>query len=306
MSRPFGDEKFTYSLFLVFCNRILACLIAVVALAVQGASAKPVAPVYSYAAVSVSNVVATFCQYEALKYLIFILQTLGKSAKMIPVMIWGSCLSGKRYKSQDYILAAVVTLGCTGVAVFGSVKAKDSDMTSAAALTYGGLLMLGYLSFDGFTSTFQEKLFKGYQMTIYNQILYVNMFSSLFAIFGLVSAGQAADAINFCIRHTEASVAVFVLSLSAVTAQLCIYYTIRQMGALVYATVMTTRQAISIVGSCIFFGHAINWKQWLGIAMVVGAGYYKAIAKKNAPPKSKGEAPKEAEAKPLLGDDNKA
>ena len=35
---------------------------------------RPAAPVYAYAAVSLSNVVATLCQYEALKYLTFPLQ----------------------------------------------------------------------------------------------------------------------------------------------------------------------------------------------------------------------------------------
>ena len=54
------------------------------------------APSYTYAAISLSNVVATTCQYEALKYVTFPLQTLGKCAKMIPVMIWGSLTMGKR------------------------------------------------------------------------------------------------------------------------------------------------------------------------------------------------------------------
>jgi adenosine 3'-phospho 5'-phosphosulfate transporter B2 len=53
--------------------------------------------VYSYAAISLSNVVATWCQYEALKYVSFPTQTLGKCGKMIPVMIMGAILSGKRY-----------------------------------------------------------------------------------------------------------------------------------------------------------------------------------------------------------------
>jgi len=49
---------------------------------------------------------------------------------------------------------------------------------------YGLLLMLGYLGFDGFTSTFQDKLFKGFQMTTYNQILYTTLWSSLLSCFG--------------------------------------------------------------------------------------------------------------------------
>lgn len=34
----------------------------------------------------------------------------------------------------------------------------------------GVMLMMGYLGFDGFTSTFQDKLFKGYMMETYNQV----------------------------------------------------------------------------------------------------------------------------------------
>ena len=38
---------------------------------------------------------ATTCQYEALKYVSFPVQTLGKCAKMIPVMIWGYAINGR-------------------------------------------------------------------------------------------------------------------------------------------------------------------------------------------------------------------
>lgn len=60
-------------------------------------------------------------------------------------------------KFQDYINAAVITLGCTLFMMTGSVKSKRA---SADSSTFGILLMLGYLGFDGFTSTFQDKLFK--------------------------------------------------------------------------------------------------------------------------------------------------
>lgn len=37
MQGRFEGEKFTYSLFLVFCNRILACIVAIIALLVRHA-----------------------------------------------------------------------------------------------------------------------------------------------------------------------------------------------------------------------------------------------------------------------------
>lgn len=66
------------------------------------------APVYAYAAVSLSNIVATTCQYEALKYVSFPVQTLGKCGKMFPVMVWGYIILKKRCVRRG----GVVSNGC--------------------------------------------------------------------------------------------------------------------------------------------------------------------------------------------------
>ena len=111
----------------------------------------PAAHFTNFAAVSLSNVIATSCQYEALKYVAFPVQTLGKCAKMIPVMIWGTLISGKTYSAKDYTAALLVTAGCTGFLLSRGAESKTSGESSLL----GGILMLTYLMFDGFTSTFQ-------------------------------------------------------------------------------------------------------------------------------------------------------
>lgn len=116
----------------------------------------PAAPLTSYAAVSFSNVIATSCQYEALKYVAFPVQTLGKCAKMIPVMIWGTLISRKTYSAKDYTAALLVTAGCSGFLLSRGAASKTSSESSLL----GGILMLTYLTFDGFTSTFQVCLAK--------------------------------------------------------------------------------------------------------------------------------------------------
>ena len=77
---------------------------------------------------------ATFCQYEALKYVSFPVQTLGKCAKMIPVMIWGSAVNSKTYKAKDYIVALAVTAGCAMFAMTGAWVWTFADATSIASL----------------------------------------------------------------------------------------------------------------------------------------------------------------------------
>lgn len=117
---------------------------------------------------SLSNVVATTCQYEALKHVTFAVQTLGKCAKMFPVMIWGYFILKKRYSLRDVTLAVCITGGCFIFFMTGSTTSRVAKDRHSSL--YGLLLMGGYLTADGYTSTFQQKMFKGYAMTSYNQV----------------------------------------------------------------------------------------------------------------------------------------
>ncbi|KAK9917876.1 hypothetical protein WJX75_009158 [Coccomyxa subellipsoidea] len=296
MTRPFGDDgnSFKFSMFLVLCNRLVTCVLAVCCLLWVGESMKPVAPSYGYAAVSLSNVMATTCQYEALKYVTFPLQTLGKCAKMIPVMVWGSIMLQKRYKKRDYVLAVAITTGLMLFFLTGPVSSKKQNARSDAVM-WGSALMLGYLGFDGFTSTFQDRLFKGYSMSAYNQMLYVNMFSAAVSFCGLVTSGQLLPALAFIRRHPEALSSIFVLSLSATVGQLFILHTIKKFGALFFAAIMTTRQFLSILVSSALFANPLSTGQWLGTAVVFVALYCKTFlgtkVKPVHPQKSPGRAP---------------
>ena len=274
MTRPYGveSEYFKYSVFLVLSNRILSASLAAVILTYTRGAVQPVAPLYKYAIVSGSNVVATTCQYEALRYVSFPVQTLGKCAKMIPVMIWGFFINQRRYSWSDYLIATCVTVGCTIFALYGSVTHKHSASGSNTSAK-GGALMLGYLGFDGFTSTFQDKLFKGYQMETYNQMLWVNACSASVSLLWLLSDSAFGKALEFIARHPAVLKDIMVLSLSAMFGQLCILYTIREFGALLFATIMTTRQLLSILLSCVLFLHPLTAQQWFGTALVFGSLY---------------------------------
>ena len=140
--------------------------------------------------------------------------------------------------------------------------------------------MCGYLGFDGFTSTFQDKLFKGYQMETYNQMLWVNFFSSLVSVVTLFSANQLFPAIAFVMKYPSALLGILSLSVASTTGQLFILFTIKKFGALLFATIMTTRQFLSILLSCILFFHPLTLGQWAGTVMVFGSLYYKSLGGK--------------------------
>ncbi|KAB5520283.1 hypothetical protein DKX38_024602 [Salix brachista] len=334
MRVPYGSNKefFKHSLFLVFCNRITTSAVSAATLVASKKALNPVAPVYKYCLISVSNILTTTCQYEALKYVSFPVQTLAKCAKMIPVMalvisiedtaagflviicgveVWGTIIMQKRYKGMDYFLALLVTLGCSifilfpmrdAFVVFMGDENVVVDVNKSNAYwslllfmhdgseispysrgrentVWGVSLMLGYLGFDGFTSTFQDKLFKGYDMEIHNQIFYTTLCSCILSFTGLVLQGHLLPAIDFVFRHNDCLFDIALLSTVATASQFFISYTIRTFGALSFAAVMTTRQLVSIVLSCVWFAHPLSWEQWIGAVIVFGSLYARNLLK---------------------------
>merc|ERR1719191_926448 len=131
MSVPYDGVLFKASIFLVLCNRVFAIIFASSMVAVNRESPVNKAPLWKYFAISLSNVAATTCQYEALKWVSFPVQMLGKSFKMMPVMLWGIVISQKNYKLTDWLVALAVTGGVTEFLLTGSIKAPGSDKSDS-------------------------------------------------------------------------------------------------------------------------------------------------------------------------------
>merc|ERR1719409_501665 len=278
MAVQYDTEYFTYTVFLVLLNRLFACSYAVAMALYNGEDLRSSCPVWKYFRVAVSNVVATTCQYEALKYVSFPVQMLGKSSKMVPVMGWGIMMGGKSYIVRDWIIAFSVTIGCTMFLAGGEVSSakarSDPDMAVNLATAFGLLLMLGYLASDGFTSTFQEKLFKDHNVSTYNQMFWVNTCAVLLST-GLLLSGGLLESIAFAQRHPWFIVDAVILSLSATLGQVFIYQTIFHFGALVFAATMNARQLMSILISIQYHSHPITMWQWTGMALCFGGLFTK-------------------------------
>jgi len=69
-----ASERFTNSQFLVFMNRIFALFVAVTVTALQRRRSAHQPPLYKYSYCSFSNIVSSWCQYEALKFVSFPVQ----------------------------------------------------------------------------------------------------------------------------------------------------------------------------------------------------------------------------------------
>jgi len=273
---PYGDPPvyFKDSVFLVFCNRVVAVAFALCMVAAKGESFLNTAPLWKYLAISFSSVYASSCQYEALRYVSFPVQMLGKSFKMMPVMVWGMAVSGKRYSLEDWTVAIMVTGGVTEFLMTGPISSHGDGGSS----TKGLLLLAAFLALDGFTSTFQEKLFKEHVTSKYNQMLYINVGSCVISLVTTLFTGGLTSALAFVAAHPPFLLDVGALSVSAVAGQWFIYSQVKEFGALVFAATMNVRQVLSILISYADYGHSITLLQVVGLAFVFGALFYKSLS----------------------------
>ena len=105
------------------------------------------------------------------------------------------------------------------------------------------------------------------------------MFSCLFTLASLTQQGQLMPSIAFLQRHPAAVYNILLLSLFSAVGQLFIYYTVRTFGPLPFTIIMTTRQLISIILSCLIYGHEIAPLSVVGAAVTFSAVFAQAYIK---------------------------
>ncbi|KAL7511204.1 hypothetical protein ACHAXN_008087 [Cyclotella atomus] len=281
------DGKFPSAAFCVFSNRFLAILVAIVAVRMRKGAvlANNVAPLVAFAPCALSNTMSSWSQYASLRYVSFPVQTVFKSSKIIPVMIMGKVLKGTNYPMGQYIEALLITIG---VAVF-SVASKSSDSDTSTEVV-GLLFMCLYVTFDCFTSQWQDKIYVKYgraNVDPYQMMLGVNSTAILMTSAGLVLGGDIPKIIEFFKVNPMVFQYNVITAITSASGQLFIYTTIKEFGPIVFTVIMTTRQMISICISSILFGHTMGFKALIGAGLVFGVLFYQ-IRKKYLAKKSGG------------------
>ena len=96
---------------------------------------------------------------------------------------------GREADEQGGACNAGVSRGAVALALARRQTISAKHATASDSM-YGLVLMAIYLLADGMTSTTQERMFRGYTMSTYNQMLYVNLFSAGLSLLGAPRGGR--------------------------------------------------------------------------------------------------------------------
>ena len=217
-------------------------------------------PVAAIATSGISQMLAMAFANEALRFVSFPTQVLGKSCKMIPVMI-GGVVAGRKYRASQYAQVAVVT---AGVVAFNLGKPRrDAPSHSGAPVAedsaYGLALIAASLAMDLVTAALQDRVKTATarlnpnqtrpKTSMFESMLWTNAGGACAAFSLAAGTGQLGSGVAFCARHAEAARNIALYALASVIGQLFVYFTITEFDPLVLSTVTTTRKIFSTVYS---------------------------------------------------------
>lgn len=278
-------DRFTYSSFLIAVQTATNALVALTILTIFGSKQKhnksnpsPTrglifgVPIPEYAIVSLSYLSAMLFSFTALNHMSYPMQALGKSCKMIPVMLMGIVIRKRRYPLRQFACVALVTLG---VAMFSWKSKKSASPTSL----FGLLLLFASLFMDGVTGPLQERLVARHSPTTHQLMFWQNICSVAWLALGLIITGEGNRALHFVTTYPSVMSDIMLFSIVSAIGQNFIFYTVRHFNALIVTTITTTRKMFTVLLSIFVYNHAMVWRQWLGLVLVFMAIAWEAAVK---------------------------
>jgi len=189
--------------------------------------------------------------FAALSYISYPAMVLGKSCKLVPVMIMNVLLYRRKFAPHKYLVVAMVTAGITIFMGFGGEGAKkhnkggmtsDSPYASLIGITY----LLINLALDGAINSTQDEIFSRYQVTGQQMMFFINLFCTLISLTLSVlplpyipvihetpgGKSEMAAALEFIRTHPGIVRSLVEFSVTGALGQLFIFETLKSFGSL--------------------------------------------------------------------------
>ncbi|XP_056679381.1 adenosine 3'-phospho 5'-phosphosulfate transporter 2 isoform X2 [Monodelphis domestica] len=199
----------------------------------------------------------------SLGYLNYPTQVIFKCCKLIPVMLGGVFIQGKRYNIADVSAAVCMSLGLIWFTLADSTVAPNFNLT------------------DAVIGNVQEKAMKMHNASNSEMVLYSYSIGFVYILLGLTCTTGLSPAVAFCSKHPVQTYGyAFLFSLTGYFGISFVLALIKIFGALLAVTVTTGRKAMTIVLSFIFFAKPFTF-QYVWSALLVVLGIFLNVYSKN-------------------------
>jgi solute carrier family 35 (UDP-galactose transporter), member B1 len=201
--------------------------------------------------------------FAALAHISYPTMVLGKSCKLVPVMIMNVLLYRRKFAPHKYLVVFMVTVGITMFMGFSHEghSSKHHKAGGDSELNRNGLLGITYLlinlALDGAINSTQDEIFSKHKVTGQQMMFFINLTSTIVTTFLSVlplpnipvihpsdsRQSELQTAINFIKTHPSIVKPLAQFSLTGSLGQLFIFETLQHFGSLTLVYVITNNFA---------------------------------------------------------------
>ncbi|KAJ3913657.1 UAA transporter [Lentinula edodes] len=243
--------------------------------------------------------------FAALSYISYPAMVLGKSCKLVPVMIMNVLLYRRRFAPHKYLVVFMVTTGITIFMGFGSDSQKHGGKKAVSAsmdhgsTPYASLIGASYLlinlALDGAINSTQDEIFSRYKISGQQMMLWINLMCTCISFVLMVlplpsipvllpsgnGRSELVAALTFVQQHPGIISPLIEFSVTGALGQLFIFETLQHFGSLTLVTITLTRKMFTMLLSVVVYNHQLTPGQWLGAAVVFAGISVEAFVKRN-------------------------
>ncbi|KAI8919933.1 UAA transporter [Powellomyces hirtus] len=275
-THSYNGAKFKFFIFLNVVQSLCASTVGTLyQLFVRGESLRMPSPALwkKYAQCAILSTCAPLFGYAALKHIDYPTVILGKSCKLVPVLLMNFLIYRRTFPASKYAVVALIT---AGVSAFMLLHKQEDDeghakQQNASSSLYGLGLLLVNLLMDGAINSTQDRIFHKFKVSGSSMMVFLNLISSSLMTIYLLAwpySNELSTALTFCNAHPRIVTDILLFGLCGAVGQCFIYHTLERFGAVSLVTVTVTRKMFSILLSFFWFEHHVSLGQWAAVGLV--------------------------------------
>lgn len=147
----------------------------------------------------------------------------------------------------------------------------------------GNVLIATSLLMDGLCGATEDRMRSVARPAPLNFMMYMNFWSSIFLLVGIVVFGEGPKVFAFVTRHPEILQYFGIAVVVASFGQIFISSMVSNFGPLALSLTTTTRKFFSVCLSVMIFGNQLSYRQWGAASLIFGALIVDALLNKPKP-----------------------
>ena len=212
---------------------------------------------------SLTSSLSMVCTNASLSHVSYPTQVLGKSAKLVPVILGSVIVYGQQFPWYDWAGVGLVTTGLIGFNWGGKNKPALDTANPLLGWLLLGLSLLG----DALTGPRQDAIMRKRHLDSVQFMLIQNTFTALNSlVLTLLLEGSAP--LKFVSSNIDLAPSFLGLTLAGGLGQTFIYAALISFGSLYLSLITTTRKFFTVFASVFYFSHQLSSLQWLSVAVI--------------------------------------